>query len=179
MTELQKSEVVGTPALKDVYIGEMDMWPLESPEFNRIYPFYDNLRAGKFTTTKCKKCGHITFPPQVICPKCWSEDLEWVELPQRAKVVAITETQAGAPLGFDCPLIIAWLTFDHPALKHLIGRIINAKEGEVKEGDEVKFVTFSIPANPIEVKKDTKVCDRVFYAFEPVVRQTYPDLVKE
>ncbi len=169
MSELQKSEIIGTPALKDVYIGEMDMWPFESPEFNRIYPFYDNLRAGKFTTTKCKQCGHIAFPPQVICPKCWSEDLEWVELPQRAKVVVLTETQAGAPIGFPSPLIIAWLTFGEGApLRHLLVRIINCKEGELKEGDEVKFVTFNVPAHPAEVKKETKVCDRVYYAFEPV-----------
>jgi uncharacterized OB-fold protein len=168
MAELQKSTIVGTPNLNNVYITEMDMWPLETQEFNRIYTFYDNLRAGKFTTTKCKKCGHVAFPPQVICPKCWSEDLEWVELPQKAKVVAVTETLAGAPAGFPVPLIIAWLTFDHPALKHLIGRIINCKEGEVKEGDEVKFVVFDVPSHPMDVKKETKICDRVFYAFEPV-----------
>jgi hypothetical protein len=92
-----------------------------------------------------------------------------VDLPQRAKVVTVTETQAGAPLGFESPLIIAWLTFgeDSP-LKHLLARIVNCKEGQLKEGDEVKFVTFSVPAHPIEIKKDTKVCDRVYYAFEPV-----------
>jgi uncharacterized protein len=169
MAELQKSQIVGTPALNDVYIAEMDMWPFETKEFNRIYPFYDNLKVGKFTTTKCKKCGYIAFPPQVICPKCWSEDLEWVELPQRAKVVTFTETLAGAPAGFECPLIIAWLTFGEKSpLKHLLGRIIHCKAGELKEGDEVKFVTFPVPAHPMEVKKDVVVCDRVYYAFEPV-----------
>jgi hypothetical protein len=25
-----------------------------------------------------------------------------------------------------------------------------------------------VPSHPIEVKKETKVCDRVYYAFEPV-----------
>jgi uncharacterized OB-fold protein len=169
MADLQKAEIVGTPAMEGTYIAEMDMWPLECEEFNRLYPFYENLRAGKFTTTKCQKCGHIAFPPGVICPKCWSEELEWTELPQRAKVVAITETQAGAPIGFPSPLIMAWLTFgENTPLKHLLGRIVNCQEGELKEGDEVRFVTFEIPAHPIEVKKDTKVCERVFYAFEPV-----------
>jgi hypothetical protein len=84
-------------------------------------------------------------------------------------VVALTETLAGAPNGFPLPLIIAWLTFgENTPLKHLLGRIINCKEGDLKEGDEVQFVTFEVPAHPIEVKKDTKVCERVFYAFEPV-----------
>jgi len=84
MSEIKKAEIVGTPALNGTYISEMDMWPLECQEFNRLYPFYDHLKEGKFTTTKCKKCGHVAYPPGVICPKCWSDDLEWVELPQRA-----------------------------------------------------------------------------------------------
>lgn len=169
MAELEKVETVGIPALEGKYVGEMDIWPFEAPEFNRIYPFFDNLREGKFTTTKCKKCGHVAFPPGVICPKCWSDELEWVELPKRAKVVTLTETQAGAPAGFPSPLIMAWLTFGEKSpLKHLLGRIINCQEGELKEGDEVQFVVFDVPAHPFEVKKDTKVSDRVYYAFEPV-----------
>jgi hypothetical protein len=169
MADIETARIVGTPALDGTYISEMDMWPLECREFNRNYQFYDNLREGRFTTTKCQKCGHIAFPPGVICPKCWSEELEWVDLPQRATVVAVTETQAGAPIGFPSPLIIAWLNFgkDSP-IKHLLGRIINCAEGELKEDDEVKFVVFDVPAHPIDVKKETKVCDRVYYAFERV-----------
>jgi uncharacterized OB-fold protein len=169
MADIKTAQIQGTPALEGTYISEMDMWPLECPEFNRIYQFYDNLREGRFTTTKCQKCGHIAFPPGVICPKCWSEELEWVDLPQKAKVVTFTETQAGAPIGFEPPLIMAWLNFgkDSP-LKHLLGRIIHCGEGELKEGDEVRFVTFEVPSHPMEVKKETKVCDRVYYAFEPV-----------
>lgn len=169
MADIPQAQIAGTPALDGRYISEMDMWPLECQEFNRNYQFYDNLREGRFTTTKCQKCGHIAFPPGVICPKCWSDDLEWVDLPQRARVVTFTETQAGAPLGFDSPLIIAWLDFgkDSP-LKHLLARIINCPEGKLKEGDEVKFVVFDVPAHPIEVRKETKICERVYYAFEPV-----------
>jgi uncharacterized OB-fold protein len=169
MADIKTAQIQGTPALNGTYISEMDMWPLECPEFNRLYQFYDNLREGRFTTTKCRKCGHIAFPPGVICPKCWSDELEWVDLPQRARVVTFTETQAGAPIGFEPPLIMAWLDFgkDSP-LKQLLGRIINCSEGELKEGDEVRFVVFDVPAHPMEVKKETKICERVYYAFERV-----------
>ena len=169
MAELKVVQVVGTPALEGKYIGEMDQWPLECSEFNRIYPFYDNLRAGRFTTTKCKQCGHIGFPPGVICTQCWSDDLEWVDLPQKAKVVAVTETLAGAPSGFDLPLILAWLNFGEGApLRHLLTRVINCKEGQLKEGDEVQLVVFEVAAHPMDTKKESKICERVYYAFEPV-----------
>jgi uncharacterized OB-fold protein len=169
MAELKTSQIVGLPALEGKYIAEMDQWPLECQEFNRNYQFYDNLRAGRFTTTKCKKCGHIGFPPGVICTQCWGDQLEWVDLPTKAKVVAVTETLAGAPAGFDVPLIIAWLGFEkNSPLKHLLARIVNCKEGQLREGDEVQFVVFPVPSHPIDVKRETKICDRVFYAFEPV-----------
>ncbi len=169
MADIKTAQIQGTPALNGTYISEMDMWPLECPEFNRLYQFYDNLREGRFTTTRCRKCGYVAFPPGVICPKCWADELEWVDLPQRAKVVTFTETQAGAPIGFEPPLIMAWLDFgkDSP-LKQLLGRIINCGEGELKDGDEVRFVVFDVPAHPIEVKKETKICERVYYAFERV-----------
>jgi uncharacterized OB-fold protein len=169
MAELKAVLTVGVPALEGKYIAEMDQWPLEDPELNRISRFYDNLKLGKFTSTKCKKCGHIAYPPGVICPNCWSDELDWVDLPQKAKVVAVTETLAGAPAGFSTPLIIAWLTFgkDSP-LPHLLGRILNCKEGQLKEGDEVQFVVFEVSAHPMDVKKDSRICERVYYAFEPV-----------
>jgi len=169
MAELKSCQIVGTPYLDGKYIAVADMWPLEAPELNRIYPFYENMKQGRWTTTKCKKCGHIAYPPGVICPNCWSEELEWIDLPRTARVVAFTETLAGAPTGFDVPLIIAWLGFESGSpLKHLLARIINCREGQLKEGDEVRFVVFEVPSHPIDVKKETKICDRVYYAFEPV-----------
>ena len=169
MVELQSAQIYGVPQLDGKYSGVLDMWPWEAPELNRIHPFYDNMKQDRWTTTKCMKCGYISYPPGVACPACWSDELEWVDLPKTAKVVGLTETMAGAPSGFDSPLIIAWLGFDkgHP-LKHLLVRIINCEAGQLKIGDEVQFVTFEVPAHPIDVKRDTVICERVYYAFEPV-----------
>ena len=47
-----------------------------------------------------------------------------------------------------------------------IARIVNCKEGELKEGDEVKLVIYPVASHPMDVKKDTKICERVYYAFE-------------
>jgi uncharacterized OB-fold protein len=168
MAELKSCQIVGTPYLEGKYLAVMDMWPLEAPELNRLYPFYDNLKQGRWTTTKCKKCGHISYPPGVACPNCWSDELEWIDLPKTAKVVAVNE-QAGPPTGFKAPLINAWLGFDknHP-LKHLFVRIINCQSGQLHIGDEVQFVSFEVDAHPIDVKKESKLCERYYYAFEPV-----------
>ena len=37
MADIQKAQIEGTPALEGTYISEMDMWPLECREFNRLW----------------------------------------------------------------------------------------------------------------------------------------------
>ena len=161
--------VLGIPILEDKYPVTMDMWPLEAKEFNRIYKFYENLKEGRFTTTRCKACGHVAYPPRVICPECYSEDLEWIDLPTKGKVLTFTEEVKGVPLGFESPLIHAWIDLGEGSpIRKILSRVINCPAGKLKEGDEVKLVVFPVPSHPIELKKETKVAERVFFAFEPV-----------
>jgi uncharacterized OB-fold protein len=169
MAELKSAQIYSIPHLDGKYSLILDMWPLEAPELNRLHPFYDNMKKGRWTTTKCKKCGSIHYPPAVTCTNCWSEELEWIDLPKKAKVAHVTVSQAGFPLGFDTPLIMAWLSFDkdHP-LKHLLVRIINCEAEQLKVGDEVQFVTFEVEPMPFDLKKDVVISERVYYAFEPV-----------
>jgi uncharacterized protein len=87
----------------------MDMWPVEAGEFNRIYPFHENLKAGKLTTTRRKACHAVSYTPQVICPECYSDDLEYIELPKRGKVIVFSETLKGVPLWFSAALIHAFI----------------------------------------------------------------------
>ena len=162
--------IPGIPILEGKYMVTMDMWPLQVKEFNRVYKFYENLKEGRFTTTKCKDCGHVAYPPRVICPECYSENLEWIDLPKEGTVIVFTEEVRGVPLGFEPPpLIHAWIDLgeDSP-VKRILSRIINCPVGKLKEGDRVRLVVFDVPAHPMEVKKETKMCERVFFAFEPV-----------
>jgi len=158
--------VPGVPILEDKYPSTMDLYPLEAKEFNRIHQFYENLQQKRFTTTKCKKCGHVPFPPRVICPECNSEDLEWVDLPTQGKVLYFTEQVAGVPLGFDSPLIHALIDLGEG--RKLLARVINCEEGQLKEGDEVQLAVFDVPPMIIEVKGAIKEEKRLFFAFEPL-----------
>lgn len=161
--------IVGIPILDNLYPVTMDMWPLEAKEFNRIWPFYENLKQGRFTTTKCKNCGKVAYPPRVICPECYSEDLEYIDLPTRGKVIVFSEEVRGVPLGFEAPLIHAVIDLGVEPVRRLLSRIINCPAGYLKEGDEVQLVVFPIPAHPIEKgKQGTIMAERVFFAFEPV-----------
>lgn len=160
---------IGIPFLEGKYSPTLDMWPLEAKEFNRTHTFYDNLKEGKFTTTKCKQCNYIAFPPRVICPECYSDELEWIELPKRGKVITMVEKWGGVAICFEPPLIDAWIDMGESSpVKRLLSRVINCEGGQLKEGDEVQLVVFDVPGHPIEKRKERIIAERVFFAFEPV-----------
>lgn len=70
--------------------------------------FWESLKSGKFVTTKCSKCGNVTFPPQADCPKCMSGESSWVEIGRDAKLVTFTHVRT-TPASFagSGPYIIA------------------------------------------------------------------------
>lgn len=59
----------------------------------KTHEFWDALKEGKFVTTKCSACGHVSFPPQADCPNCMSNELTWVDLGHEAKLVTFTYVQ--------------------------------------------------------------------------------------
>lgn len=156
----------GIKILEGKYIATMDIYPQQAKEFNRIYPFYEFLKQGRFTTTQCQDCGQQAFPPRVVCPNCLSENLDWVDLPTKGTVKVVTEEEVGVPLGFETPLIHALIDLGGKLM--LFTRIVNCKVGQLQEGDEVKLYVFPVDPVPIQIGKDVISKDRVFYAFEPL-----------
>jgi uncharacterized OB-fold protein len=161
--------VLGVPILDNLYPVTMDLWPVQAKEFNRVWPFYENLKQGRFTTTKCKDCSHVAFPPRVICPECYSENLEYIDAPTKGKVIVFSEEVKGVPLGYDSPLIHAIIDLGVAPFRRMTTRIINCPAGALQRGDEVQLVVFPVPPTPIEKgKAGTIMAERVFFAFEPV-----------
>ncbi|MDD3473126.1 MAG: zinc ribbon domain-containing protein [Syntrophaceae bacterium] len=157
----------GISILEGKYMATMDLFPQQSKEFNQMTPFYEHLREGRFTTTKCKGCGAESFPPRVMCPECFSVDLEWIDWPTVGTVIDVTEEMVGVPLGFGKPPLIHALV-DLQGKKTFFVRIINCNAGELKSGDQVRLSVFDVDPVPQEVGREVVEIPRVFYAFEPV-----------
>ncbi len=130
----------------------LDFYPLEDPKQTQVYPFFQNLRQGKLTTTKCKKCGSLLWPPRVVCPNCFSNEFEWVDLGNEGELYAFTEVRIGAPLGFvqDVPFNTGLVKIGGLLIST---RIDNAKYDELKIGDKLRLKIVELPDG------------RVFYRF--------------
>lgn len=60
--------------------------PLPDLKDEDAQPFWENLKAHKFTLQKCSQCGHIRYPILPNCPDCLSGEFEWAPLSGRGKV---------------------------------------------------------------------------------------------
>ena len=52
--------------------------------------FYQFLGENKLMGSRCESCGALHLPPRALCPACYSEETEWVEMSGQGKLVAFT-----------------------------------------------------------------------------------------
>jgi len=123
-----------------------DFYPLQSPQQTRIAPFFQHLKEGRLTTTKCGRCGALHWQPRIVCPVCNSGELSWVDLPKIAKVFAFTAVYAGAPLGMerDVPFLVGIVEFDGVPIK-IVSRIDEARYEELSIGDPLRLKVLDLP----------------------------------
>ncbi len=133
----------------------LDFYPLEDEKNTRINQFFKNLKNGHLTTTKCKECSKLLWPPRIVCPNCMSDNLEWVDLGVEGELYAFTVMRAGAPLGFerDLPFCIGMVKIK--------GLLLSARI------DETKYEDLAI-GDKVELKIVQLEDDRVFFRFRKI-----------
>ena len=47
-------------------------------------PYWDAAAEGRLIIRRCNACGRAYFYPRDFCPRCWSEDVEWIDASGRA-----------------------------------------------------------------------------------------------
>lgn len=45
-----------------------------------LHEFYARLENGIVAGHRCRRCGHVSFPPRGLCAGCGSADAEWLPL---------------------------------------------------------------------------------------------------
>jgi len=45
---------------------------------------------GRFALQTCDACAHVTYPPREVCPKCWSMQLAWRDVPDGGRLISET-----------------------------------------------------------------------------------------
>ena len=128
------------------YLRAVDPLPLESREFNKLHEFYAYLAVERLTTTRCKGCGRIDWPPRGFCPACTSDAYEWVDLPHQGRIHGFTVQETGVPAGFPRPLIFAIV--DVVGLRIFAPLVEVADPTAVTVGMPVRFTRIGVADDP-------------------------------
>lgn len=123
----------------------LDFFPLETEKETRLSRFYDRLREGRLSTTRCAKDALLHWPPRTACPQCHTEELSWVDLPERGRVYAFSAVLVGAPLGMeaDVPFAVGLVDLDGVPLR-LFGRIEGKPWNALRVGELVRVEPYDI-----------------------------------
>ena len=135
----------------------LDFFPLEESNQTGLSRFFEGLRLGRLTTTRCPRDSSISWPPRTVCPKCHRGELEWIDLPKHGTLYAFSAVLVGAPMGMeaDVPFAVGLVDLDGVPMR-LFGRIVGKPWQELAIGTPVRFEPFDLPDG------------RVFYRFRAV-----------
>ncbi|MGI0071043.1 MAG: Zn-ribbon domain-containing OB-fold protein [Thermoplasmata archaeon] len=133
----------GRPLEKRPFL--LDFFPLEGAEATRLSRFFDRLREGRLSTTRCPQDDRLLWPPRTACPSCHGEALEWVDLPDGGRIYAFSAVLGGAPLGMeaDVPFAVGLVDLDGVPLR-LFGRIDGKPWSALHVGGPVRVEPYDI-----------------------------------
>ena len=127
------------------YFRAVDPFPLESAAETKLHEFYEYLAAGRLVTTACRGCKRMDWPPRGFCPRCGSDQYDWVDLPQEGILHAFTVQETGVPAGFDKPLIFGIVKIHEI---RLFSRIVETDPAALGVGKRVRFTPLRVADDP-------------------------------
>jgi uncharacterized OB-fold protein len=105
----------------------------------KVAKFFEELKNHRLLTTRCVNCGDLRFPPSVDCPKCLGNEVEWVELKGKGKLLTYTTVHI-APTTFakHVPYTIGIIALDEGP--RMMARIVDTVPDGINIGMDVQVV---------------------------------------
>ena len=115
----------------------------------KLHDFIRFLEDGKIAATKCKKCKKLHFPPRADCDSCQSNEMEWVTLSDKCKLIIYTNVHFAPPrFRYDCPYPLALAQFQE-GLRVFAPLSKEIKEEEIKIGMDLKLTVTKLIGDKI------------------------------
>ena len=79
--------------LEIIKVDAARSYPPRTTEFTE--PYWLALAEGRLQTTRCCSCAKLSYPPKPICPHCWTDKIEWIEIDPQGVLYTWTRIHAG------------------------------------------------------------------------------------
>ena len=80
--------------------------PLPRPS-SLTRPFWEGTKQGLLLLQRCTQCHNFIWTPQLACPQCLSEALEWTKVSGRGTIYSYTVVHRAATPAFKAPYTVA------------------------------------------------------------------------
>jgi len=131
-----------------------------------IISFNQFLNEERLMGSRCKKCGSLFLPPRPICIKCYSSDMEWVEMKGKGKLAAFTCIHVGPPW-----MIEQGYDRNHPYCSGVVeleeGVKIDARIEEV-DANKPETISIGMPLTVTYLHRGEGEEMNTFLAFKPL-----------
>jgi uncharacterized OB-fold protein len=88
----------------------------------------------------CGDCGLIVFFPRALCPRCWSERLEWKPSTGRGTIVSYSRVYSHVtePFASESPIVLAEIALADGGA--LLARVVTSQPEAIESGQRVELV---------------------------------------
>ena len=95
-------------------------------------PFWDGCKEHELRFQKCMDCGHVRWPPSMICPECHAAQTEWITAGGKGTVYTYAVYHRAFHPAFkdDLPYVAAVVELEEGP--HLLTNIIGCKPEAVR-----------------------------------------------
>jgi uncharacterized protein len=103
-------------------------------------PMLAAWRAGRLALQRCAGCGLVFWYPRPLCPRCWSQQLEWFDAGGRGSVVSYSLVQRPLHPAFEdeVPIVLAEIALPEGAT--MLSRIVGDDRDAVVSGSGVRLL---------------------------------------
>lgn len=113
--------------------------PLPIPDRDSVV-YWKGCKEHKLVVPRCTECGLFVFPSRIICPRCLSDQLEWVQLSGLGTVYSFTVVHRGPSAAFKdkLPYVMALVDLDEGP--RMLTNIVGTESNEIRIGMRVRCV---------------------------------------
>ena len=115
--------------------------PIPDPDPYTTQPFWDGAKAGKLMLPRCTNCNQAHFYPRMICPHCYSRQIEWFEASGEGWIHTFAvQHRAFGGWADDVPFVTAYIDLKEGDRMFTVLRGVDAAKPEsIKIGAAVKI----------------------------------------
>ena len=95
-------------------------------------PFWEGCRKHELRFQKCRNCGHVRWPPSIICPMCYSQDTEWIRASGKGKIYTFAAYHQAFHKAFENGLPYVTAIIELEEGPRLLSNIVGCKPQDVR-----------------------------------------------